>query len=589
MSHQHVTRLDDNIEKKVEKECELILKTDNEFWEIRNTSMLKLIAIVTSLQGTEADHVQEVFSLNIFRLLKDPIKQMVADLRSQQVRDTCLFLSKLSEVCGDHMKHLLRDIFPAVLDGVKVPNRVMSGFVDTCILKIIKHTTFKSCLQLLFNEIKESKAKFVRERCIEYINEILITWDISDKEYDLLADAIRVGLEDASVKAREIARLAYLNMFQRMPQKTEKIKTNLSVQLRTRLAAAEVNHTSKLAKINGTVGPILEIIENEVKIKSIEVISEPLTLQVPVLSGDVPIDPVLAASFSEFSSEKDKNGSTTPNNRILTLRIRRQSCEAEAVTSIQAIIRGKLSRRQSINSSVIALDEVGSPSDPSVRTIHDNTSNVEGNESNTGATTLVEEATEVAPCSPPRGQPSSSSSVNATPTRLPTRASIDGSPFPSGATDDTNPTHLTIGLVVAIKAKEDSMGGIVRFIGKTTFASGFWVGIELTRGSGKNNGSVNDVQYFKCSADRGIFLRPSQVVVDQVRSQGRIAAEALKRRLAETMEAVDAQLILLETAEAAGGVDDAKQFWKDVVAIAEHEMRSAQTFLASIEDAFIQG
>ncbi|RXM28759.1 CAP-Gly domain-containing linker protein 3 [Acipenser ruthenus] len=53
--------------------------------------------------------------------------------------------------------------------------------------------------------------------------------------------------------------------------------------------------------------------------------------------------------------------------------------------------------------------------------------------------------------------------------------------------------------------------GVVRFHGKTSFAPGFWYGIELDKPNGKNNGSVGGVQYFSCPFKHGVFAPPSRV------------------------------------------------------------------------------
>ena len=84
------------------------------------------------------------------------------------MRDTCLFLSKLSQVLREnaHYKLFLRESFATILDAVKVPNKVMSGFVDDCIMTIIKHTTFKTAIPVLIGEIKDSKSRALRERCL---------------------------------------------------------------------------------------------------------------------------------------------------------------------------------------------------------------------------------------------------------------------------------------------------------------------------------------------------------------------------------------------------------------------------------------
>ncbi len=73
---------------------------------------------------------------------------------------------KLAEVVGDSMKVFLRDVFGTILEGIKVPNKVMSGFVDDCIMHLIKLVSFKHSIPVITNEIKESKAKNVRERCL---------------------------------------------------------------------------------------------------------------------------------------------------------------------------------------------------------------------------------------------------------------------------------------------------------------------------------------------------------------------------------------------------------------------------------------
>nr|XP_033795052.1 CAP-Gly domain-containing linker protein 4 [Geotrypetes seraphini]XP_033795053.1 CAP-Gly domain-containing linker protein 4 [Geotrypetes seraphini]XP_033795054.1 CAP-Gly domain-containing linker protein 4 [Geotrypetes seraphini] len=53
--------------------------------------------------------------------------------------------------------------------------------------------------------------------------------------------------------------------------------------------------------------------------------------------------------------------------------------------------------------------------------------------------------------------------------------------------------------------------GTVRFYGKTSFAPGFWYGVDLDKPHGKNDGSVGGVQYFTCRPKHGIFAPPSRV------------------------------------------------------------------------------
>lgn len=55
--------------------------------------------------------------------------------------------------------------------------------------------------------------------------------------------------------------------------------------------------------------------------------------------------------------------------------------------------------------------------------------------------------------------------------------------------------------------------GVVRFSGTTSFSAGKWVGIELDKAEGKNNGTIQGIAYFNCKPNYGVFVRPSQVKV----------------------------------------------------------------------------
>ena len=53
--------------------------------------------------------------------------------------------------------------------------------------------------------------------------------------------------------------------------------------------------------------------------------------------------------------------------------------------------------------------------------------------------------------------------------------------------------------------------GTVRFVGETDFAEGVWIGLELERPVGRNDGSVQGVRYFSCQQYHGLFCPPSHV------------------------------------------------------------------------------
>lgn len=65
-----------------------------------------------------------------------------------------------------------------------------------------------------------------------------------------------------------------------------------------------------------------------------------------------------------------------------------------------------------------------------------------------------------------------------------------------------------------VSVREDT--GTIKYYGTTSFSAGQWVGIQLDLPSGKNNGSVQGIEYFTCdkAGDNelyGLFVRPGVV------------------------------------------------------------------------------
>uniref|UniRef100_A0AAY5EDV5 CAP-Gly domain-containing protein n=1 Tax=Electrophorus electricus TaxID=8005 RepID=A0AAY5EDV5_ELEEL len=53
--------------------------------------------------------------------------------------------------------------------------------------------------------------------------------------------------------------------------------------------------------------------------------------------------------------------------------------------------------------------------------------------------------------------------------------------------------------------------GTLRFKGQTSFASGFWAGVELDKAEGTSNGVCEGVAYFQCRDGCGIFVPPDKI------------------------------------------------------------------------------
>ena len=50
---------------------------------------------------------------------------------------------------------------------------------------------------------------------------------------------------------------------------------------------------------------------------------------------------------------------------------------------------------------------------------------------------------------------------------------------------------------------------VIRYFGPTAFGPGDWVGMELERPEGKNDGTVNGIPYFSCPPNCGLFVKAS--------------------------------------------------------------------------------
>jgi hypothetical protein len=315
LSHGHSP-----IEHAVEKACESLLKKSTDFWEDRNKAMVELTRLISKFEGASAATLHEVFNINVYRALIEPVKQMILDLRSQQVRDTCIFLTYLSKITGDLMRFFLRDTFESIFIAVKVPNKVMSGYVDECIISMLQHTTFKSAIPVIIGEYRESKSKAAREKCLVYLNTILSYWDLVDKEGDQIDDIIRLGLEDASMKGRELAREAFISFRNIFPEKAERLKSTLSPSVLSRVVKAETKYDNRRR---------LSLQEREEALRQATAMPSPI----PRTASDEDLDNIMSHNTS-CGRQQD-------------------SGQDNAIDSIQALIQGNMKRKHPDRFSIL--------------------------------------------------------------------------------------------------------------------------------------------------------------------------------------------------------------------------------------------
>src|SRR4051812_11375579 len=57
----------------------------------------------------------------------------------------------------------------------------------------------------------------------------------------------------------------------------------------------------------------------------------------------------------------------------------------------------------------------------------------------------------------------------------------------------------------------DKGPGTIAYLGTTQFADGQWAGVVLDEARGKNNGTIQGIQYFQCANNHGIFYLKEKV------------------------------------------------------------------------------
>ncbi|XP_069954051.1 CAP-Gly domain-containing linker protein 3 isoform X1 [Cherax quadricarinatus] len=75
--------------------------------------------------------------------------------------------------------------------------------------------------------------------------------------------------------------------------------------------------------------------------------------------------------------------------------------------------------------------------------------------------------------------------------------------------------------------------GTLRFVGTTEFATGLWAGVELETQTGRHNGTVKGVMYFRCAKNYGIFVpvnRLTKIPHVNVGRQGRSTSVSQRQR-----------------------------------------------------------
>ena len=193
---------------------------------------------------------------------------------------------------------------------------------------------------------------------MDYLNECFINWELSDKDCDLFVDTVKIGLEDASVRAREIARTLYLNIFLQYPKKTEKIKSAISKPLQAKLTQYETDCQIEHGLLKDTseddLTSSIDQLNNQVVNKNSEIMN---TIRKPIIDHETPA--VKKSSVTKLHPPPNQSSTVItatpmppipPLDELIVpmakLSVTRSSSEEQAALSIQATVRGAMTRRR---------------------------------------------------------------------------------------------------------------------------------------------------------------------------------------------------------------------------------------------------
>eukprot|EP00743_Colponemidia_sp_Colp-15_P007709 GILK01008344.1.p1 GENE.GILK01008344.1~~GILK01008344.1.p1 ORF type:complete len:153 (+),score=16.29 GILK01008344.1:42-461(+) len=83
---------------------------------------------------------------------------------------------------------------------------------------------------------------------------------------------------------------------------------------------------------------------------------------------------------------------------------------------------------------------------------------------------------------------------------------------------------IAVGSLVEVDTNQGPQQATVKFIGRTEFAEGEWVGVEFFAPCGKHDGSVDGVKYFSCPESCGLFVKPDRIHTLEFTTKIRVGA-----------------------------------------------------------------
>lgn len=100
----------------------------------------------------------DMSSIDVFRLLDDPLSKQVRDLRSAVVKEVCVTVSGMAVSLGDSFRPLGYMLLPTMIDVTASGNKVIAGYVHDAVKVMLSHSHVKNAVPIILDVL--------RSRCV---------------------------------------------------------------------------------------------------------------------------------------------------------------------------------------------------------------------------------------------------------------------------------------------------------------------------------------------------------------------------------------------------------------------------------------
>lgn len=209
------------LEEELAKITDIINDPNNE-WSKRVEALKKLRSVVTSGAAKHDEFFKHL------RLMETPFLGVLKDLRSQVVREACCTIAFMSQQLGSKFDHFAEIILVSLINLIPNSAKVIATAGLVTVRFLIRYTHSHRLIPLIISNM-DSKSREIRRACCEFLELILRHWPTHslEKQLTLLQPALRKGMYDADMEARQCSRRAFWHFRGHFQENAEQLLNSL--------------------------------------------------------------------------------------------------------------------------------------------------------------------------------------------------------------------------------------------------------------------------------------------------------------------------------------------------------------------------